>query len=157
MSLMRWTPAMSVGLKELDDDHKVLIRIINQLAENSGKEGREGALRRCVFGLMRYAEFHFAREEQVMAACGFPELETHKAEHGLFVAHMQQVAQALDDVDVTESPIDVELLEYLKGWLNHHILIVDMSYRPLVEGKPEATAAARGFKAAEIWWSQTGS
>ena len=154
MSLMRWTPAMSVGLKELDDDHKMLIRIINQLADIRGQSGREGALRRCVFALMRYAEFHFAREEQVMAACGFPELEAHKAEHVLFVERMRQVAQALDDVDVDKSPIDVELLEYLKGWLNHHILIVDMSYRPLVEGKPEATAAAKGFKAAEVWWSQ---
>lgn len=154
MTLMRWTPAMSVGLKELDDDHKMLFRVINQLAENSGQEGREGALRRCIFALMRYAEFHFAREEKVMAACGVAEIEAHKAEHHLFIERISAVSKALDQPGTAGSPIDTELLEYLKDWLNHHILIVDMSYRPLVEGNAEATAAAQSFKAAEVWWSQ---
>ena len=34
MSLMTWTSVMSVGVPELDEDHRVLIRIINQLAED---------------------------------------------------------------------------------------------------------------------------
>ena len=43
MSVMEWTPKMSVGLAVLDDDHKQLVRIINQLGADSLKEDRRAA------------------------------------------------------------------------------------------------------------------
>jgi hemerythrin len=41
MPLMQWTEAMSVGLDELDDDHKVLIKVINDLHANSISPARK--------------------------------------------------------------------------------------------------------------------
>ena len=149
MAFMEWTPEMSVGLAELDDDHKMLVRVINQLANNAGQAG---ALRQCIFALMRYAEFHFAREEHVLQACGFQELAEHKVEHEDFTAQIQALAKRFEEDPEAAAPeINEKLLDYLKNWLTHHILIVDMAYRPLVEGKPEARSAAQAFKAAELW------
>lgn len=180
MYFMQWTPAMSVGVPELDDDHKVLIRVINQLAENAEGRGRPAILRRCVYALMRYAEYHFGREEEVLMACGFPELATHRGEHRLFIEKIRAVAKGFEESEETgateglsaavptanggsgSSPagqeagenINRELLDFLKHWLNHHILVIDMAYRPLVENRPEAREAAKAFKAADVWWSQ---
>ena len=149
MAFMEWTPEMSVGLAELDDDHKMLVRVINQLATNTGQAG---ALRQCIFALMRYAEFHFAREEHVMQACGFTALPEHKLEHEDFTAQIQALAKRFEENPEAAAPeINEKLLDYLKNWLTHHILIVDMAYRPLVEDKPEARRAAQAFKAAELW------
>ncbi|MCG8594156.1 MAG: bacteriohemerythrin [Kiloniellales bacterium] len=149
MAFMEWTPEMSVGLAELDDDHKMLVRVINQLATNTGQAG---ALRQCIFALMRYAEFHFAREEHVMQACGFTALPEHKLEHEDFTAQIQALAKRFEEDPEAAAPeINEKLLDYLKNWLTHHILIVDMAYRPLVEDKPEARRAAQAFKAAELW------
>jgi len=152
VAFMEWTPEMSVGLDELDDDHKTLVRVINQLANNAGQAGQAGALRQCIFALMRYAEFHFAREEHVLKTCGFQELPEHKVEHEDFTAQIQALAQRFEDDPEAAAPeINEQLLDYLKNWLTHHILIVDMAYRPLVEGKAEARSAAQAFKAAELW------
>ena len=49
--------------------------------------------------------------------------------------------------------VNQDLLDYLKDWLNHHILIEDMSYRKLAEPNPAARAAAKNFRASEIWWT----
>ena len=154
MSLMTWTAAMSVGVPELDEDHRVLIRIINQLAENATAEDPAAVLRQCLYSLLRYAEFHFAREEKVMTACDFPGFSHHKQEHRAFTGHMQRLAKALDEGETPPAEVvDQDLLIYLKDWLNHHILIEDMSYRRLAETNALARDAAKNFRASEIWWA----
>ena len=83
MSEFVWTEAMSVGVSTLDADHRCLVRIINLLHDAEGNDtGR--VIEIVMEALNRYARFHFAREEQVMAACGFPALGVHRAEHVSF-------------------------------------------------------------------------
>jgi len=154
MSVMEWNEQMSVGLAELDDDHKQLIRVINQLGANSGDESRRAAVRQSLVALRRYAEFHFAREEKVLGACGYPNLEDHQAEHRAFVQHIGEMNRQFDENPERMADIvNEELLTYLRDWLNHHILIEDKAYRPFVEASPKARAAAKTFKATEIWWN----
>jgi hemerythrin-like metal-binding protein len=153
MSLMHWTPAMSVGIPELDADHRVLIKVINELAENANNPDRAKVLRQCLYALLRYAEFHFTREEKVLEACDFPAIDHHKDEHRVFTDHMRELARRFDDEEVLAADIvNDQLLGYLKDWLNHHILIEDMAYRRYAEPHSEARAAAKAFRASEIWW-----
>ncbi len=63
MALMQWNEKMSVGMTELDADHKELIKVINQLGTIAEDEARQSAIRQSLFGLLRYAEYHLAREE----------------------------------------------------------------------------------------------
>lgn len=153
MNYMVWTEAMSVGVPELDDDHKSLIRIINQLGDNLGDETRQGVLRQCLFALMRYAESHFGREEQVMAACGFPGLDVHKGEHRDFIAKIKGITQRFEgDPEALAALVGDELLDFLKSWLQHHILIEDMAYRPFAEQDlAESRRVAQSFRGSEIW------
>lgn len=155
MPLIQWTEAMSVGLEELDEDHRMLIRVINQLDANAGGDGRRETLRQCLNSLRRYAEFHFAREEKVLTTVNFPGIGVQQDEHRDFVARIQDVARRFE---ATEGPapdvIDRDLLNFLRDWLSHHILIEDMAYRPYVERNADAQETAQGFKAAEVWWSQ---
>lgn len=153
MTYLTWTSQMSVGVPELDDDHKNLIHIINQLAENAGDESRYAVVRQCLVALMRYAETHFAREEQVMSACGFPGLEVHQGEHRDFLAEMKAATARFEKKpEKLAALVNDELLGYLKNWLNHHILIEDMAYRPFAERKlAEARRAAQSFRASEVW------
>jgi len=154
MALMHWSEKMSVGVPELDADHKELIRIINQLAVDTCDHSRLGALRQSLFALLRYAEFHFAREEKVMTACGFPGIEEHKREHRGFVARIRALNHKFDaDPEDSAEIVNGDLLRFLQDWLNHHILIEDKAYRAAAEANPEARKAAKAFKATEIWWS----
>lgn len=156
MTEMRWTEAMSVGVPELDDDHKGLIALINRLANLSEPDTRRDAVRQGLVELMRYAEFHFGREQKVMAACLYPSIAHHIEEHGEFVEKIQAIARQFEvDPDQAAAKVTDELREFLRDWLNHHILIEDKAYRPDVEKRLEkARRAAQSFRATEIWWSR---
>ena len=154
MPWIEWTDEMSVGLAELDDDHKLLIEAVNQLDANANDATRKDAVRQCLMRLRRYAEYHFAREENVMAACAFPAIEVQKSEHRDFVKIVREACQRFDAKPAASAEIiGQELLDFLGGWLRRRILIEDMAYRPYVERSAAAKQAARSFKATEIWWS----
>lgn len=154
MTVMEWTPKMSVGLAELDDDHKQLIRIINQLGADYPDEDRLAALRQSLVALRRYAEFHFAREEKVMTACAYPDIEEHRGEHRDFVQRILELTRRFDEDPARSAEIvNQDLLNFLQDWLTHHILIEDKAYKPHIEKHPAARDAARAFKATDIWWS----
>ncbi len=70
MGAMAWTTSMSVGFREFDDDHKVLIGVINKLASAGMDEVPAEVVQQSLSTLNRYARFHFEREERVMRACG---------------------------------------------------------------------------------------
>lgn len=153
MSYMEWRPEMSVGMDLMNDDHKFLIRVINRIAENLESGGPDDGLLECLSALRNYAAFHFAREEAVMRACGYSTLVEHQGEHREFTGRMNDLASQIDDgtLKVREA-IDAELLQYLRDWLFHHILVIDMSYSELVKDNEKALVAAKGFKGSQLWW-----
>lgn len=154
MSIMEWNRKMSVGLDELDNDHKELIRIINQLGADYQDEERRVAVRQSLIALRRYAEYHFAREENVMMACGYPELEEHQGEHRNFVQRIQELTRRFDaDPEAMAEVVNEDLLSFLRAWLGHHIMIEDKAYGPHIKDNPAAKRAAQSFKATQIWWS----
>jgi hemerythrin-like metal-binding protein len=151
MTQFRWTEAMSVGVLELDDDHKVLIDVINRLEGGMRGPGHGELIGHCLITLGRYAEFHFAREEKVMSACNFVALEDHKQQHQRFIVRIREVSERFRD---DPTVVGDELLDYLKDWLRHHVLIQDMAYRPYAEGNAEAREAAKYFSPVEVWWGE---
>ena len=154
MVVMQWNEKMSVGVPEIDGDHRQLIRVINQLGANYDDDTRRDSLRQSLIALRRYAEFHFAREEKVMTACGYPGLDAHRQEHRNFVARIQELNKLFDEgPERSAEVVNDALLIFLKDWLNHHILIEDKAYQPFVQNNREARETAKSFKAAEIWWT----
>ena len=154
MSEMQWNRKMSVGLEELDHDHQDLIGIINQLGADYRHEDRRAAVRQSLLALQRYAEYHFAREERVMMACGYPELEEHQGEHRGFIEKIKDLTRRFDeDPDSSAEFVNEKLMNFLQDWLKHHIMIEDKAYGPSIENNPAAKEAAKSFQAAQIWWS----
>ena len=84
---------------------RVLIKVINQLADNADNTDRAKVLRQCFYALLRYTEFHFTREEKVMEVCGFPAIDHHKHEHRVFTEHMRELARRFDDDEVLAADI----------------------------------------------------
>ncbi len=115
MPLIEWTDDMSVGLTELDNDHKLIIEAINQLDANANDATRKDVVRQCLMRLRRYAEYHFAREEKVMAACAFPAIKVQKSEHRDFVKRVQEVTRRFDAQPAESAEIiSQELLGFLR-------------------------------------------
>ncbi len=141
MSEFEWSEAMSVGVQALDSDHKCLVRIINLLhgIHDSGEASK--TVEMVLDTLMLYGRFHFAREEKVLEACEYPGTTFHKAEHQGFARYITTLRERYGRK--ADSEMAAELLEYLSGWLRHHILIQDMAFKPYVLGVNRVDEIAR--------------
>lgn len=142
-----WTDEMSVGVAQLDDDHKGLISILNRLGDalNEGADSR-AAMTLGFRALSQYMRVHFAREEHAMRAAAYPGLAGHHPQHVDFIAEMTEMAdrfEAGSDADLLE-----DLVLYLRDWLINHIMVEDMAYKPFLSGNSDAHRAAREFSAA---------
>ena len=143
MPFYAWSESMSVGVALLDSDHKALIETINRL-HDAVEDGDEPGILDGIFdSLVAYVEHHFAREERIMEVCGYPAAAEHAAEHLRFVQDMRYTRDRYFRGE--EAGIGRELLDYLKGWLTHHILVEDMAYRPYTEGNPSTDRVAETF------------
>ncbi|MBT5265720.1 MAG: hemerythrin family protein [Rhodospirillaceae bacterium] len=151
--MVTWTEELSVGIDELDDDHKRLIEIINRLETVSGDAEDPEGLRQCIYSLMRYAEYHFAREEKVMAACAYAGLSGHEDEHLAFTLKIREVARRFEvDPEAARVHIAGQLIAFLNSWLIEHIMVNDMAYSPIACESPEARRVAKSVRGSHVWW-----
>jgi len=122
-----WKEFYSVGCRELDNQHKQILGIVNDLysALQSGREGEEikGFLDR----LVRYTRNHFEREEKWMKERGYPELDGHRTIHKRMTQQTADLRKRFDAVS------GQELLVFLKQWWLNHICQVDKQYSAYME------------------------
>jgi len=125
MAFFEWKDSYSVGVKEMDNQHKVLIDLINQLhtAMSSGKGSTvSGPI---ITEMVRYTKFHFGAEEQLMTKHGYPGLLSQKAEHLKFTNQAIDYQNQLNSGAVS---LSISILNFLKDWLTTHILGTDQKY-----------------------------
>ncbi len=129
MALMEWQDTFSVGVTKLDDDHKRLIDLINRVdaTEKAGK-----SVQWVLEELRNYAEVHFRGEEELMKAADYPEIEEHMREHKAFIEWLATVERTYNLAPDAHFHIAETVNEYLRDWLTHHILLVDMQSKGML-------------------------
>ncbi|AKH19776.1 bacteriohemerythrin [Sedimenticola thiotaurini] len=126
MATLEWSESYSVGIPRLDAQHKVLIRVINQLEE----ERRTGGLIVAVFAdLRRYVKEHFRDEEAMMRAADYADLEPHIQGHRHFEEWLTSIEMAYNSGGTSAYYIAESVHQFLKDWLITHILAKDMAYK----------------------------
>lgn len=136
-----WSPAMSVGVKRLDRDHRVLVGLINHLEAAVGRRFETRVvLAEVLEALVAYTRFHFNREERVLEACHYPELASHREEHAELTNEVLDLVQRFEGDPASLTP--KEMMDFLSEWLFHHILLQDKDYRQFAENNAAAVAAA---------------
>lgn len=93
MPLIEWDESMSVGVKEMDDDHKQLIALLNELNESFETHQERQALGAVLEKVIQYTRQHLAREEKLLAKCQYPMCDEHHKEHDQLI-HKALNAQA---------------------------------------------------------------
>lgn len=126
--LFAWSDAFVSGVRQVDEQHKVLIDLINRVGEVciSEREINQRDYERACAALMDYAREHFADEEAYMERCGLdPRFQrTHRAAHEAFVKRVEHMSGARQSMSAQEMHA---VLDYLVCWLTDHILVVDLS------------------------------
>lgn len=125
MAFINWSDKLSVGVQQMDMQHKRLVELINELYEamNSGKgnDVLEGVLN----GLITYTKTHFKAEEQLMQQYGYPNFPGHKKLHDELTSQVVELNEKIKSGQVVTA---VSVGNFLKDWLQNHIMIEDMKY-----------------------------
>ena len=122
--LFVWDDAYKLGIDELDQDHRGLVNLINDLYE-AMQDGSGGALLLPIFSALKhYTETHFAREEHFMVEWDAPDQARHVKEHEQMVAKLAELENRHRN---GEAAISLQTLTFLRDWLRNHICIVDQA------------------------------
>jgi hemerythrin len=133
-----WSDSLATGIKVIDDQHKMLVNIINDIYQGlTGKYNRI-SLQRIILELRGYIDYHFGAEEQLMSEHDFSfehpnEHELHLRQHQDFIDRLAELEQQLE----RNRPVFYEdLFIYLRDWLANHILHTDRKLADFLKSCP---------------------
>lgn len=125
MALFTWKEEYSVNIKEIDDQHKELVAMINELHEAMMQQRAKDVLGKILNKLVSYCAGHFATEERLMQTHGYLEYAGHKAKHDKMTA---KVLALQNDLKANKLNLTTEVSQFLRDWLDKHILGTDKKY-----------------------------
>ncbi len=127
---MVWNDAYSVGVAQIDAQHKHLVGMINGLIEVMSRGSRPDELQALLDDLMTYARSHFDFEERLMARAAYAGLATHREKHAAMKAEVERLTAGATG---TSAVIPIKLMTFLKNWLIKHINGTDKDYIPAMQ------------------------
>jgi len=123
--LIEWKESFSVGINELDEQHKKLMGIVNELYLTMNSSQRDPSfIKNLISSLSCYAKEHFVLEEKLMNESGFPGLEKHSLEHRYFIKMIQELVE-----DYKKSVVSLRNVHgFLNNWFLKHIIEKDKEF-----------------------------
>ena len=123
-----WDNSFSVGFGPMDDQHKTLVNMTNELFQacEQGVIAADMAFLQIIQKALAYAETHFADEEGYLVEADYPHLDEQKEQHENFVAEVQKSIEEFEAGNIEP----IYLARFLKKWLLNHIAVFDKKYAP---------------------------
>ncbi|TLD44134.1 MAG: Bacteriohemerythrin [Accumulibacter sp.] len=118
-----WDQILSVGVDEIDDDHRKLVSVFNILNHAVVDEESPQYLAATLAELIHCTLWHFSHEERLMLKHRYDAIEEHKAEHQELIKSARELQQELLRAN---NPVLEEHIEFLERWLTEHILTADL-------------------------------
>ena len=132
MDIINWQESFSVGVSEMDSQHKKLIGMINRLIKEQKVLTNPETIAELLTEMTDYVEEHFRAEEYLMAEYGYERKSIHEQMHKEFTDKTISFCSA---TDIGPNILSNALLEYLSSWLVDHILAEDMKYKDFFRDK----------------------
>ncbi|WP_320175198.1 bacteriohemerythrin [Maridesulfovibrio sp.] len=135
MSMLKWSDSLSVGVIEIDEQHKGLVSMVNHVYDLliSGESDQPHVIE-VIEGMRRYSVDHFGTEEKYMDEFEYPEAPAHKLKHQEFINKVKEVESGCVDGTCV---LTMDILNYLSDWLVTHISDTDKKLGEFLIGKIE--------------------
>jgi hemerythrin-like metal-binding protein len=133
MPLIAWEAEMSIGVLEMDDEHRKLIAMINGIGDGVASGQGRDELGGQVDRLVEFTKKHLAHEERLLAEAGYAESDVHHREHDQMIAKTLSLQAAFrwGSVDL----IRPDLTNFVCDWLASHIQGSDKAYGAFLNSK----------------------
>jgi hemerythrin len=127
-NLVTWSATYSVGIKLIDDQHKELFKLVNDMynhVNNDDEEAERAYFKHVIRQVVDYIKNHFATEEAIMERTQFEDYTGHKLAHDFFIMSVLNIVQKFDEGK--KVPL-MPLTHFIKDWILTHIAIMDKQY-----------------------------
>jgi len=125
--LISWSHKLECGIKLIDDQHKGLVELVNQMFNHvTGNDTQEhNYFNKVIQETVDYVKKHFATEEKIMLTTKFEGYNEHKKEHDSFVL---TVVEKVRDYQAGKRLTLSSFTKFLKEWILSHIAMMDKQY-----------------------------
>lgn len=120
-----WTNDYSVNVKELDEQHKTFMEILNRLIKAIEEKKVESELTGLIETLISHCRVHFATEEHYFKKFNYNDSENHIKEHKSFMEKINKFKETHKSREIDAS---FELADLLEDWLVSHSNNYDKEY-----------------------------
>lgn len=118
-----WSKILSVGIDEIDEDHRKLVNIFNLLNHAVTEGETPDYLAAILDELIKCTAWHFSHEERLMLKYRYDGIDEHRAEHQDLLKTAKELQQQILQAD---KPVAEENIVALERWLTEHIFNTDM-------------------------------
>lgn len=122
--LVTWSNTFSVGIQIIDDQHKGLLELVNDMFNQvtTDEESQRRYFSEIIQQAVKYIKTHFSTEEEIMTRVNFAGYAKHKKEHESFVLTVVEQAKTYES---SKRLALLDFTRFLKEWILTHIAIVD--------------------------------
>ena len=123
--MIKWDNKYSVNVSIIDEEHKILINIINKTILAKQYNNNPRSISEILDEMTVYAKDHFKTEETYMSNFKYHDYKSHKDEHQNFSKNILGYSKSLisGNYEIVE-----DITKYLQQWLVHHIQEIDKKY-----------------------------
>jgi hemerythrin len=122
MSVLQWQDRFSIGIAEVDHEHRELIQLINDLHAALGGDRSQERVEEFLGEILARIAAHFALEEKSMVALVYPERGAHKQDHERL---LDEIRDIMDDVNDRGILDEARFSERLSAWFGDHFASFD--------------------------------
>ncbi|AMK78498.1 MULTISPECIES: bacteriohemerythrin [Methylomonas] len=106
-----WENQYLLGNETVDQQHKELFRLANQLVASKDTQ----ALAENIMLLYQHVREHFHAEEAFMKQHGYPEYQHHVQTHNLMLEKLVEFSRGISQQKLQE----LDLPGFMRDWINH--------------------------------------
>ena len=117
MNLLQWKPEFSVGIESIDDEHRDMIRLINDIYAKLDAHADPVQIDECLGDIFSAISMHFALEERMMKNCGHESYDAHKEDHEEL---LDQIRDLMDEFVADPAAGATQLEHRLSDWFSKH-------------------------------------
>ncbi len=122
MSLLKWNANYSVGIASMDDEHRQMIDLINEIYGRMASGSDTDQIEKCLGDIFNTISMHFALEESLMKKSHYAEYPQHKDDHEEL---LEQIRTLMDDFAAAPALAAKRLETDLSDWFAGHFSTFD--------------------------------
>jgi hemerythrin-like metal-binding protein len=141
--MFEWKSEYAVNIGSIDAQHQMLFAIGRELYAAMSTGQGKAVLGRILGRLVQYTTAHFAHEERLMQLHHYPDFASHKAQHEALI---KRVLTFQTEFNAGRATMAVQVLQFLKDWLENHIKGSDFAYAPCLKAQKVASETGVGCR-----------